>query len=350
VDKPDPTPLQTLTPTVAVRQVWTQRVGSVDFPLAVAVNDNSFTVASDDGTVVKLRADTGAELWRTSVDAKLSAGVGSDGRVSAVVTRNNELIALDGATVSWRVQLPSRVVSAPLVAGERVFVVATDRTVWAFDAFDGRKLWTLQKPGDPLTLSQAGVLIPFKDTLLVGQGARLNGLDPLVGTVRWEVTLASPRGTNEVERLADLVGPAARVGPMVCSRAFQAAVACLSAEGGSLLWTRPAGGTVGVGADEKVVIGADGSDRVTAWRTSDGSVAWTNETLLYRNLSAPLVTEQRAVIGDLEGMVHWLSREDGSALSRLPTDNSAIRVAPVVSGRTTLVVTSEGGLFAFRPE
>ena len=67
------------------------------------------------------------------------------------------------------------------MAGERVFVVGVDRVVHAFDALDGRRLWTLQRPGDALTLSQGGVLRPFKDTLLAGQGPRLAGVDPLKG-------------------------------------------------------------------------------------------------------------------------------------------------------------------------
>ena len=65
---------------------------------------------------------------------------------------------------------------APLVAGERVFVVGVDRAVHAFDAIDGRRLWTLARPGDALTLSQPGVLAAYKDTLVVGQGALLTGV------------------------------------------------------------------------------------------------------------------------------------------------------------------------------
>ena len=79
-------------------------------------------------------------------------------------------------SVRWRAKLDSRVATAPLVAGERVFVVGVDRVVHAFDALDGRRLWQLKRPGDPLTLSQAGVLSAFQDTLLVGQGARLVGV------------------------------------------------------------------------------------------------------------------------------------------------------------------------------
>jgi hypothetical protein len=56
------------------------------------------------------------------------------------------------------------------------------------------------------------------------------------------------------------------------------------------------------------------------------------------------------VFGDAEGMVHWLSRDSGETLLRLPTDGSAVVAAPVVDGTTMLVVTRAGGLFAFRPE
>lgn len=348
--KPDPTPLEPLAAQVSGREVWKQSMGSVKFPLAVAVNGGVFTVADDGGTVMALQADTGRQVWRAEIGDKLSAGVGSDGRFASVVTRDNELVTLDGGKPLWRKQLPSRVVTAPLVAGERVFVLAVDRSVHAFDALDGRKLWSYSRPNDALTLASPGLLTPFKDTLLVGQGPKLAGLDPLRGTLRWEATLASPRGTNEIERLADLVGPAARVGDVICARAYQSAVACVNAERGNVVWTRNAGGVSGVGADAQMVAGVDATDRLSAWRTSDGTVAWTVEKLLYRNLTAPLAVGKAFVLGDLEGMVHWFARDTGEAVLRLPTDGTPIQAAPVASGLTLLIVTRDGGLFAFRPE
>jgi outer membrane assembly lipoprotein YfgL len=327
----------------------------VKFPLLVAVNETAssggvFTVAGTDGTVMALQADTGSELWRASIGTALSAGVGSDGRFASVVTRDNELVTIEAGRIVWRVRLGARVATAPLVAGERVFVMSVDRVVQAFDALDGRKLWTLQRPGEPLTLAKAGVLAAFKDTLLVGQGPRLAGVDPTPGTLRWEVAVATPRGTNEVERLADLLAPAVRVGNVVCARAFQNAVGCVNAERGTLIWTRNVGGNEGIGADADLVVGADGSDRITAWRAGNGDVAWTNDKLLYRDLSAPLLVGRTAVFGDVEGYVHLLAREDGNELLRLATDGSPVVAPPALSGKTMLVVTRSGGLFAFRPE
>ena len=349
-DKPAPKPLEALTPQIAGRQVWNRRVDGVSFPLAVAVNGNVFTVAGDDGTVLALDAPSGRELWRAEVGTKLSAGVGSDGRFAAVVTRGTELVVIEAGRIVWRKSLGVRVANAPLVAGERVFVLAVDRSVHAFDVLDGQLLWTSKRPGDPLTLSQSGALLAFKDTLLVGQGPRLAGLDPLKGSVRWEVPVATPRGTNEVERLADLVGPVARVGSLVCARAFQAAVGCVDAERGTASWSKNVGGTNGIAADEQFVFGADASDRLTAWRTASGEIAWNSDGLLYRGLSAPLSVGKTLVVGDAEGTVHWLSREKGEPLLRLPTDGSAVVAAPTLAGTTMLVATRNGGLFAFRPE
>jgi len=349
-DKPKPTPLESLQPQISGRQVWTASVGSIGFPMLPASRAGQFFVASDDGTVMALDAETGAERWRTRLNDRLSAGVGSDGRYTSVVTRGNEVVVLDAGREIWRKRIPSAVVTPPLVAGERVFVKGVDRAVHAFDVADGRRLWSLQRPGDPLTLSQASVLSAFGNTLLLGQGARLAGVDPLRGTVQWEVPMASPRGTNEVERLADLIGPVARVGDRICARAFQSAVACMDAAKGTLLWSKTVGGLNAVASDAELVFGADASDRLTAWRVGNGDVAWTSEKYLYRGLSGGLAVGPSVVFGDSAGIVHFLAGATGQAQLRLSTDSSGVIGTPALSGTTLLVTTRKGGLYAFRSQ
>ncbi len=348
-DKPPPTPLEAFQPKLSGGQVWSTNLGASGPSMSPAVRDGTFFVAAEDGTIAALQADTGAERWRVKIAGPLSAGVGSDGRYTSVVTRGNEVVTFDGAREIWRKRVNSSVVTAPLVAGERVFVMGVDRAVQAFDALDGRRLWTLQRPGEALTLAQASVVSAFKNSLLIGQGPRLAAVDPLRGSLQWELPLASPRGTNEVERLADLVGPAVRVGDRVCARAFQSAVACVDAAKGSLLWTRNVGGIQAVASDGELVFGADASDRLTAWRADSGDVAWTSEKYLYRGLSGGLALGPSLVFGDSEGFVHFLATANGELQLRLPTDGSAVIGAPSLSGSTLLVTTRKGGLFAFRP-
>ena len=348
--KPKPAPLESFTAQLAARPLWSASVGTLDFPLTPALRGNTLVLAGSDGRVLALQADSGRELWRVSAGTQISAGVGSDGRFASVVTRDNELLTFEGGKLLWKQRLGSRVVTAPLVAGERVFVMGVDRAVQAFDAIDGQQLWKLQRPGEPLTLLQPGVLAPFKDTLLVGQGPRLAGVDPLQGTLRWEVAIALPRGANEVERLADLVGPAPRNGDVGCARAFQAAVGCVDAQRGSLLWAKNAGGTMAVGGDARQVIGADASDRISAWNAASGELAWSSDKLLNRDLSGALLLERAVVFGDAQGYVHFLSRESGQTLQRLSTDGSAVVGTPLRAGDAVIVITRKGGVFAFRPE
>ncbi|HEY1128012.1 MAG TPA: outer membrane protein assembly factor BamB [Roseateles sp.] len=348
-DKNKPAALETLSGPASGRIVWSAKGDNINFPLSIATPGDRFVVASSDGTVRALAAADGRELWRGDAGAKLLAGIGSDGRFAAVVNRDNELVVLDAGKVAWKKALPTPVVAAPLVAGERIFALTLDRQVLAFDALDGRKIWELKRPGEPLTLAKAGVLLAYKDTLVVGQGSRLAGVDPLKGSLRWETSVATPRGTNEVERLADLVGPAVRQGELVCARAFQSSVGCINAERGSTLWNRVVGGTNGVGADDQVVVAGDASDRLSAWKLVNGDLAWSADQFQLRKLSEPVLSAKQVLIGDFEGQVHLLDRDTGKTRSRLATDGSPV-VTIALLGDTALAATKSGGLFAIKAE
>lgn len=349
-EKPKPAELAPDAGLLGVRMAWTIKLGAVDFPLDVKVNDSAVAVASSDGFVISIDSRTGVELWRANVGGKISAGVGSDGRIAAVVTRSNELVALSGGQEIWRQKLPAQGFTAPLVAGGRVFLLTADRSVAAFDAQSGRKLWNLQRPSESLVLRQSGVLLAVGDTLVTGLSGRLVGINPSNGAVRWESPVAAPRGTNDIERLVDLVAGVSRDSDIVCVRAFQAAVGCVNTVRGTPLWTKPANGFVGVHGDDKYVFGVESDGRVLAWKRTDGERVWMSERLQYRGLTAPLVVGRSIAVGDDTGLVHLLSREDGSALTRLATDGSAIVAAPVLATGTLVVVTRSGGIFGFKPE
>jgi outer membrane protein assembly factor BamB len=236
------------------------------------------------------------------------------------------------------------------VAGGRVFVLTADRSVTGFDGMSGRKIWTQQRTGEALVLRHPGAMLAVGDTLVVGLSGRLVGLNPLNGTVRWEAPLASPRGINDVERLVDVVGSVSRVGDTVCARAFQASVGCVNAARGTVSWTKPANGAEGVHGDDRLVFGTESDGKVIAWRRDSGERAWVTEGLLHRDLTAPLALGRSVVIGDGAGLVHLLSREDGSPLNRLTTDGTPVVAAPVVAGNTLVVVTRSGGVYGFVPE
>ncbi len=335
---------------LGVRVAWAAKIGKVGFPLDVKPVGQSVIVASSDGSVGAIDPLTGRDLWRLNVGSEIAAGVGSDGRYSAVVTTNNDLIALEAGKEVWRQSLSAQGFTAPLVAGGRVFVLTADRALSAFDAQSGRKLWVQRRPSESLVLRQAGILTTAGETLVVGLSGRLVGMDPLNGNVRWESPIATPRGTNDIERLVDLVGPLSRHGDSLCVRAFQSSIGCVDASRGSLSWAKAASGSVGLDGDETMVFGVESDGRLAAWRRADGERAWLSQVFRYRRLTAPLLLGRSVVVGDDSGLVHFIAKADGTVLSRMSTDSSGVDVKPVMAGGTLVVVTRSGGIFGFVPE
>lgn len=348
--RPKPAELAPLVPLIGVKQVWVNPLGASGLPISMSVHAGKAAVASGNGVVAMVDTQTGADLWRLQLSAPLAAGVGSDGHMAAVVSTRNELVAVVAGREVWRQPLGVASYTAPLVAGQRVFVLGGDRSVTAYDGNSGARLWTQSRTGDPLVLQQPGVLMAVGDTLVVGLGGRMVGFSPSNGAIRWEAPLATARGINDIERMVDLVAPISRLDGVVCARSFQTAVGCVDAVRGRVLWSKPADGAQGIHGDEKFIFASESNGRIMAWNRVNGDVTWTNDQLMHRQLSAPLVLGRSVALGDATGTIHLLSRENGSFLARLPTDGSAIVSAPALADDTLLVLTQNGNLFAWRPQ
>jgi len=348
--KPQPQALGPNPGLLAVQQAWSVRLAA---PLAagadIRVQDDSIILAGRDGSVTTLDARSGAQRARFIVPQAISAAIGSDGQRLAVATQDNHIAVYSAqGRLAWRRTLPAAAYTAPLVAGERVFVLSADRTLSAFDAADGYPLWSVPHPGEALVLRQGGVLLALGNTLLAGLSARLSAIDPDSGALRWQAPIASPRGTNDVERLADLVGPASRVGSSVCTRAFAASVGCVDGTSARVVWTQAFKGAQGIDGNAHAVFAADAQGTVQAWQRSDGARLWSSEQLRQRQLTAPLLWgDDVLVLGDDSGMLHFLSTRDGQALARLAIDSSGVE-RTALQGDTLIVASRNGTVYGLR--
>ena len=59
-----------------------------------------------------------------------------------------------------------------------------------------------------------------------------------------------------------------------------------------------------------------------------------------------MVTGEYVAVGDFQGYVHFMSREDGSFAARIATDGSPIVAQPVALKGGILVQTLKGGIYA----
>lgn len=345
---PKMAPLPVSAESLSPQRVFSLALGEVSTPLQAAVVGNTVVLASSKGRVLAWDVAQGRELWRAELGVGLLAGVGSDGRRHAVVSQQNDLLVLQDGRELWRQRLPAQTFTAPLVAGERVFVLQGDRNVAAFDGATGQRLWQQQRNTDPLLLRQAGLLMAYGDTLLAGNAGRLSALLPATGQLRWEATVGSSRGANEIERLVDVVAGTSRQGATVCARAFQAAVACVDAQRGQTVWSRPSAGHTGVDGDADRVFGTDSDSRLRAWRRSDGEVLWVNEDHRFRGFGSPRLWGPALAFGDAQGQLHLLDPATGRTLKRLNTDGTPVAQPLVVVGGVLLSVNRSGNVTGWR--
>jgi len=138
-DKAKPAALPDVSGQLGVQKAWSSTIGPVSTPLFASVHVDRVAVASTTGHVALIDGQTGQDVWRLQLDTPIQAGVGGDGQRFAVITRTNEVVAIEAGKVIWRHRLSAMSYTAPLVAGGRVFVLTADRSVTALDGATGQK-------------------------------------------------------------------------------------------------------------------------------------------------------------------------------------------------------------------
>lgn len=332
--------------------IWTASVGKAGgFQFSPVYAHDSVFAAGADGAVVRLHALTGQTIWRIDAGA-LTAGVGSDGNIVAVVGGKGMVQAFDGdGRLLWKAAAPTEVLSAPAVGYGLVIVRSIDNRITAFDAGNGARRWSIQRPLPTLTLRTAPGIALDAQTAYVGlPGGRLSALALNNGAPRWEVAVGDQRGTTELERIADVSGMPALGAREVCAVAHQGRIACFDIDSGNLRWGKEFSSDSGVTLDERFVFSSDVKGGVTGFARDTGASMWRNTQLAYRRPSAPIAVGGAVAVGDYQGYIYFLSRNDGAIVARTSTDGSPIQATPIAVGQHVVFQTQAGTLVALAAE
>ncbi|MES2148734.1 MAG: outer membrane protein assembly factor BamB [Pseudomonadota bacterium] len=348
-----PAPLVELKGSMAVRTAWKLDIGKgMDHVFTPALIDNSLVVAAADGAIARVEAASGKLIWRIKADTALTAGVGSDGTLVVVGGDKGAVLAYDmNGKLLWKAQASSEVLSSPVVGQGVVVVRSIDNRVVGLDAKTGEKKWTVQRVSPPLTLRNApGMVIAGKDVIVAQPGGKLISLILATGAPRWEIAVGESRGATELERVTDIGGTPVVFENDVCAVSYQGRVGCFDLLTGTSRWTKDLSSDVGVTVDQRFVFAADDKGAVGAFNRDSGTSAWKNDKLGFRRLSTPISYGRAVAVGDYQGIIHFLSREDGAFLARAATDGSAITATPLVAGSNLIFQTQSGTVTAIAVE
>lgn len=347
---PKPAELVDFEPRATARVAWKAEVGEARRSLfRPAVVEDAVYAADAEGHLTKFDAAKGRRVWKVETGARLSGGVGLGPGQILLGTAKGEVLAFDQeGKALWRSRVSSEVLSAPVGTATTVVARSGDSRVFGLKAADGSRIWEYQAPAPPLTLRAApGIVLVGEHSAVAGfPGGKLLVLNTQTGTVLWETSVATPRGNNELERIADIAGFPLVEPERVCAVTYQGRVGCYETQRGAQIWTRVASSAGSLSAEGTTLYYTEENGSVVALDKQSGASVWKQDKLFARKVSAPLAFGPYLAVGDYKGYVHILSREDGSFIARRKTDGSPITAQPVALGERILVQTDEGGLFA----
>ena len=332
------------------RIVWQGSVGGAErsafYP---AVSGNTVYAAGASGQIAGFTANTGDNTVRFDAGTPLSGGAGVGAGLVLAGTAKGEVLAFEPTgKPAWKTQLSGEVLSPPAAADGGVVVRTGDGRIYGLNAADGKQRWVYQRALPSLAVrSYAGVVVHRGAVFAGFPGGRLVAIALATGIVGWEAVVALPRGATELDRVTDVTSYPVVDGAQVCAVAFQGRIACFDLLRGETQWARDASSIAGMTLDARNAYITDERSAVQALDRSGGASLWKQDKLNGRWATAPLAMGRYVIVGDFEGYVHVLSREDGAFVARVATDGSAIRVPPVALDLSTfLVQTRNGGVYA----
>jgi outer membrane protein assembly factor BamB len=352
-----PEPLGEYTPSVRIATVWNRNVGASAgrryLRLVPAVDGARVFAAERNGDVSGYELNSGEQLWETDTDLAIAGGPGVGEGLVLVGSSDGMVVALNADTgeQSWRRQLSSEVLAAPVAAQGVVVVRTQDGKLSGLAATDGTPLWVYDRAVPALSLRGTSAPALAGDAVVAGfDSGLLVALALKDGQLLWESRIAVASGRSELERLVDIDADPVVADDVIYVVTFQGRVAAVDRRSGNVLWRRDMSSHAGMGVDERHLFITDDESFVWAVDRDNSASVWRQDKLARRALTPPTPFGAYVVVGDFEGYVHFLDREDGRQAGRVKVDGDGIAVAPVAVDELLLVYGRGGTLTALKTE
>ena len=323
-----PLELTPLTNQVDVSRKWsfTAGEGVNDFYLKLkpVFNNGTGYIVDYKGYLQAFTVKDGKQLWDTELKMQVSAGLTLTNKKIFFGTSKGEVVALkiersDSENVKelWRAQLSSEVLSRPATANGMIVVKTIDGRVYGLNADSGNQIWVYDRTVPRLTLrGSSSVLIVNDIVISASDNGKLAALNLKSGKLLWETTIAVAKGRNQLERVIDMDVDPVIVDDVIYVTGYQGRIAAVKIGSGQLIWSRDFSSYSGLYVDAYRVYVTDAMGQVWALNRYNGSTLWRQDNLLRRRLTAPEAYDNYIVVGDYDGFLHWLNREDGKMIAR----------------------------------
>ena len=329
---------------------WSSNAGKTEkYDYTPAMDSSAVYSANAAGELYKIDSTNGRQIWRINVGEPISGGVGLGAGIVLVGSNKGNVFAYDAnGKLIWKAKVSSEVLSVPRYFDGIVIARTGDNHIFGLDATDGSRKWVYERINPALTLrSSVGVVVDSGAVYAGFAGGKLVAIRADNGKLIWEATVAQPKGVTEIERIADITSLPVVDGPLVYAVAYQGKIAAVDRRSGKVVWNRDISSYSGLSAEDGKVLVSHTLGAVYSLDYETGKTFWRQGVLSNRRLTAPLPMSNLIAIGDLEGYVHFLTRDEGKFAARIKLDSNP--VMSLIAGKSisqVIAATRDGGLYA----
>jgi len=346
-----PSPLTDIEAPVALKINWNLDTRAASNTAAyrlrpLIIGNRAYTIDTS-GLIACVDISTGRKLWSYETDLPALSGLGGAENLVIATSGDGDIAAFQivekGLEPLWKTRASSEIRAIPIVNDDQVFVRSVDGKLQSLALADGSQQWVVSQRVPVLSLT--GNSEPLIDTQLVYSGfddGKLIAFDRRSGKVRWETTISIPSGRTEVERLVDLDGQFLMRDGVIYVASFQGRLAAVVAVNGDVLWARDFSSFQSMAIDDNAIyLSADNSDLWSIDRRT-GSAFWKQDVLHARKITAPAITNDKLVVADLSGYLHWFDTADGKLVGRIRATKTRNYVQPLIWQDSVLTLDQDG--------
>ncbi len=353
-----PAPLVEFTPTLTLKMLWTAYTGGGAresyLKVMPAFHDGQLFTVSPNGLVKAFNFSDGKLIWKQQVDIPISGGPGIGNGVVLVGSHKGNVVALSAidGTEQWRTQVSSEVLVAPQINQGTVVVRTIDGKLFGLNSQTGERIWIYEDSRVPL-LSLRGVSTPIvtQDLIIAGfDDGKIAALELQTGKPLWRAPIAIPSGRSELEQMVDIDADPLLIDGTIYVTSYQGRTVAIDIAQGSLLWEKESPSYASLGVDVDYLYMSDAKSYVWAFDRYSGEQQWQQDKLKNRHVTAPVSVGDYVVVGDIEGYLHWMQRDNGQFVARYRMDDASILVSPLVVDNVLIAYNSEGKVIVLQPE
>ena len=355
-------PSPTVSNQFQIKEVWRNSTSGNTriYSLLGPINyDNAIYVASRSGQVKAIDLSNGHTIWDqnlskstlfSSKTALFSGGVSADDKYVYVGSERAVVYALDrnDGSVIWEKPVKGEVLARPVSSEDKLIVYTASGNLQALNRNTGEDAWDVMLEVPPLSLrGNSTPTIAHGAAILGDDTGHVNAYYINDGQLIWQQRISQPSGSTEIAKLNDVDSTPVIEGNLAYAIGYNGNVVALDLSNGQIVWRKEMGSTHSFAVDTQQLFVVDQDDNVQAVSKNGGAVLWTQADLLHRQLTDPVIYENYIVVGDFEGYLYWLSKDNGNVVAKTQVSSSGLISKPLVVDNKIIVQAKNGDIYAF---